>query len=544
MRTLNPLVLALLSGAYGANAANCNTHQARTGTGLAGKQIADELLGVLDTVSNDLCKGASSGHDAEPRIQSTQVTDCSTPFVDITSQCISQAGYWGGNSSFQGLTYEIYNEAYPASGLSKAALEIRAKPKGPKKTPPSVPAKPTSLKGKPVPTKHSSLKGKPPVPTKPSSPKGKTLTRTTAASTSSVLGYKPKKKAPTNGKPKKQTNGKPKVQARSEPSISRHARDFSVSPHSTRQLFRRVGTPPPQCQNDNAGEDQGCFTVQDEADKPVRFALPQGKTEFGGGLGAGAFVGVEKCIRKDGLDIAVKIYNDDDHPGAKKSFGFLKALEVNQNIIKAYGYGTVKGKPALAMELLTGGDVKSRIASGDWKGRAKEREFKDVGRQIINGVSHMHSKKIAHCDIQGPNVAFEGNTPKFIDFDFACQNTDCLRWVPAGWGCSACLEVNPATKQKNGIVDPYANDVWTTATMLIHMTTGAKFPYTNNRAFKSAWSEPDQSKRIAKLFKIWDKENFLYEFVELLAGIFTMEDNRIKINEFRDRFRDLPSIYC
>lgn len=73
------------------------------------------------------------------------------------------------------------------------------------------------------------------------------------------------------------------------------------------------------------------------------------------------------------------------------------------------------------MELLTGGDVKSRIASKDWKGRAKEREFKDVGRQIINGVSHMNSKKIAHCDIQDKNVAFEGNTPKFIDFDFACQ---------------------------------------------------------------------------------------------------------------------------
>lgn len=129
MRTLNPLVLALLSSAYGANAANCNTHQARAGTGLAGKQIADELLGVLDTVSNDLCKGASSGHDAEPRAYQYNsivfaisqkdsihpVTDCSTPFVDIISQCISQAGYWGGSSSFQGLTYEIYNEAYPVA---------------------------------------------------------------------------------------------------------------------------------------------------------------------------------------------------------------------------------------------------------------------------------------------------------------------------------------------------------------------------------------------------------------------------------------------
>ena len=107
MRTLNPLVLALLSGAYGANAANRNTHQIRTGTGLAGKQIADELLGVLDTVSNDLCKGASSGHDAKPRAYQYNsmvfaisqkdsihpVTDCSTPFVDIISQCISQARY-------------------------------------------------------------------------------------------------------------------------------------------------------------------------------------------------------------------------------------------------------------------------------------------------------------------------------------------------------------------------------------------------------------------------------------------------------------------
>ena len=80
--------------------------------------------------------------------------------------------------------------------------------------------------------------------------------------------------------------------------------------------------------------------------------------------------------------------------------------------------------------------------------------------------------------------------------------------------------------------------------MPVHMTTRAKFPLTENRAFKSAWSELDQSKRIPKPFKVWDKKKKPYEFVELLAGIFTEKDNRIKTNESRDRLRDLSSIYC
>ena len=617
MRSLNPLVFALLSSAYGANAANCNTHQARTDTGLSGKQIADELLGVLDTASNDLCKGASTWNNAEPRTYQHNslvfaisqkdpthlVTDCKTPFIDIISQCISQAGYWGGTSSTLGLTYEIHNEAYLASGLSKAGPEIQARadtpkkpaakkpaaknPTNPKKPPPPVPAKPTSLKGKPavptkpaslkgkppVPTKPSSLKGKPPVPTKPSSLKGKTLSKPTATSTSSIIGCKPRKTTPTKGKPKTPTNGKPKkALARSESPISRHVRDFSVWPRSARQLFRRVGTPPAQCQDDNAGEDKGCFTVKDEANKPVRFALPQGKTDFSGSLGKGAFGGVDKCIRKDGLEIAVKVWSsalDKDMP--KKNFDFLRALEVNQNIVKAYGYGTAKGKPALAMELLTGGSVKSRIASGDWKGKANEAAFKDVARQIINGVSHMHSKNIAHRDIQEGNVAFEGNTPKFVDLDFACLNVDCQHDIPANGRAppGKCLEVfwyldcfanisiealqtakqvmdffNKGKPLAVRFIDPYANDIWTTATMLVHMTTGVKFPKTDSRAFKAAWSELDRSKRIANLFKAFSKENFSYEFVELLADVFTKEESRIKANEFRDRFRDLPSIYC
>ncbi|CAI6334195.1 unnamed protein product [Periconia digitata] len=642
MRTLSPILLALLSGAYGANAVNCNPHQLRSEDEHSGTQLAEELLGALGTISEGLCKENSVKRDVDTRVfeydslvftisqedSKYAVTDCSAPFSDIISECISEASYWGGSTSFQGLKYEIYNKEYPANVIGTATLVARArttkktttkasstKTTSSAKTSSSTSKTTSSSKTSSSTSKTTSSSTTSSSASKPtsssrssssasnsaSSSKSSSSTRNSASTTASSSGSSKSssitrsssgsgvsssttKSASATGnsssttrfsssasktsslsassspsilgcKPRRRTSTTSKRSEPTEVSAPRHARDFSVSKSSTSQIFRRAGPPPPQCQDDNAGEDQGCFTVQDASGNAVHFALPAGTTDFGGGLGAGEFGGVTQCIRKDGEDIAVKVYKNANSKGAEKSFNVLKLLTGSGNIVKAFGQGKVQGKPALAMENLGGGSVKSRIPSGEWKGKANERQFKAVAQGILNGVSDMHAKQIAHIDIHEGNVAFDGDKPKFVDFDFACQNQDCLNWVPAdGRAPPEAIEDTKAVMDffnKGGppppklYINPFANDVWTTATMLIYMTTGSKTPATNsNRAFKNAWSELDLSKRTTLLFKVFTKENFSYEFVELLAGVFTKEENRIKINEFRDRFRDLDSIYC
>ena len=196
------------------------------------------------------------------------------------------------------------------------------------------------------------------------------------------------------------------------------------------------GDPPPQCADEAATEEQGCFTLQDASNKDVRFAFAPGQS-FDQGIGKGYFARVARCVLKDGQDIAVKqfkIASEEREEMAERSFDFLKELEGNEHIVKAIARGKVQGKPAYAMELAQDGTIESRSDAEEYKGKEKEEAMKDVGNQVLDGLAWMYSKKIAHLDIQVGNFAFKGDTVKVIDFDFACKDRECLGSVPGGNG--------------------------------------------------------------------------------------------------------------
>ncbi|PVH97890.1 hypothetical protein DM02DRAFT_64593 [Periconia macrospinosa] len=140
MYLLKPLVFAVLSGIHGAHAAICNTQQTRSNDiEASGYQIARQLFRALDAISDDLCKGQAPYPNGGMRTHqynslvfsiygqdaSNPAPDCSKPFADIIDQCTVQGNVWGGNTSSQGLLFEIQNGAYPERGLSPARLELR-----------------------------------------------------------------------------------------------------------------------------------------------------------------------------------------------------------------------------------------------------------------------------------------------------------------------------------------------------------------------------------------------------------------------------------
>lgn len=50
-------------------------------------------------------------------------TECVNAFTSIIHNCIDKGGYWGGNATLGGITYAIYNEAFPAAWSPEPALD-------------------------------------------------------------------------------------------------------------------------------------------------------------------------------------------------------------------------------------------------------------------------------------------------------------------------------------------------------------------------------------------------------------------------------------
>jgi calcium-dependent protein kinase len=73
----------------------------------------------------------------------------------------------------------------------------------------------------------------------------------------------------------------------------------------------------------------------------------------------------------------------------------------------------------LIMELCEGGELFDRMS----KGRLTEAQAALVTKQVLNGLLHLHSKHIAHCDLKPDNFMLMDmdslDNLKIIDMGFA-----------------------------------------------------------------------------------------------------------------------------
>jgi len=142
-------------------------------------------------------------------------------------------------------------------------------------------------------------------------------------------------------------------------------------------------------------------------------------------LGQPGQFGVAKlCVRKsDGEKFAVKIIDkskfiDTDHEEGmfadmKEEIEVMRSLK-HENIVKLYEVFETKEKLYLVQELCSGGELFDRISE---LGKYSEKDAAGVLLQIFRGLSHMHAKGIAHCDLKPDNFLFHGDGKlKIIDF--------------------------------------------------------------------------------------------------------------------------------
>jgi len=142
-------------------------------------------------------------------------------------------------------------------------------------------------------------------------------------------------------------------------------------------------------------------------------------------LGQPGQFGVAKlCIRKsDEKKFAVKIIDKSRFANISNEEGLLEDMRAeiqvmqslsHENIVKLYSVYESKEELYLVQELCSGGELFDKISE---LGKYSEADAAGVLVQIFRGLSHMHAKGIAHCDLKPDNFLFHASGKlKIIDF--------------------------------------------------------------------------------------------------------------------------------
>ena len=93
----------------------------------------------------------------------------------------------------------------------------------------------------------------------------------------------------------------------------------------------------------------------------------------------------------------------------------LAALLTHQNIVQIYDFGSINGSYFIAMEYLSGGDLRHRIDEG-----IAEKDAVSYLKQIASALSAIHHNGVLHRDLKPANIMLRGDgTIALIDFGLA-----------------------------------------------------------------------------------------------------------------------------
>ncbi|CAG9311350.1 unnamed protein product [Blepharisma stoltei] len=135
---------------------------------------------------------------------------------------------------------------------------------------------------------------------------------------------------------------------------------------------------------------------------------------------------VVKIIPKEGQD-------SDQNNSVLNQVNTLKALD-HPNILKMIDFFEAKTEYFLVLEYLEGGDLCDKITSGM---SFSEKQACSAMKQILSGVSYMHSRRLVHRDMKPDNILIvnpeesDNFSLKIIDFDLVarCQKGMMLKEI-------------------------------------------------------------------------------------------------------------------
>ncbi|XP_015438887.1 PREDICTED: serine/threonine-protein kinase mig-15 [Dufourea novaeangliae] len=125
--------------------------------------------------------------------------------------------------------------------------------------------------------------------------------------------------------------------------------------------------------------------------------------------------------------VKVTVIHEDEEEEIKLEINVLKRYSNHRNIATYYGAFVKKSSPGkddqlwLVMEYCGAGSVTDLVKST--KGQSlKEEWIAYISREILRGLSYLHSNKVIHRDIKGQNVLLTDNAEvKLVDFGVSAQ---------------------------------------------------------------------------------------------------------------------------
>ncbi|XP_060030314.1 death-associated protein kinase 2 isoform X6 [Erinaceus europaeus] len=183
---------------------------------------------------------------------------------------------------------------------------------------------------------------------------------------------------------------------------------------------------------------KGCM-LQASMKSPNMEAFKQQKVEdfydIGEELGSGQFAIVRKCREKStGLEFAAKFIKKRQSRASRRGVGreeierevgILRQV-LHPHVITLHDVYESRSDVVLILELVSGGELFDFLAQ---KESLSEEEATSFIKQILDGVSYLHAKQIAHFDLKPENIMLlDKNIPiphiKLIDFGLAHEIED------------------------------------------------------------------------------------------------------------------------
>ncbi|XP_069480507.1 death-associated protein kinase 2 isoform X2 [Ambystoma mexicanum] len=157
--------------------------------------------------------------------------------------------------------------------------------------------------------------------------------------------------------------------------------------------------------------------------------------EIGEELGSGQFAIVKKCKEKStGIEYAAKFIKKRQSRASRRGVRreeIEREVDILQhvqhpNIVTLHDVYENRTDVVLILELVSGGELFDFLAQ---KESLSEEEATRFIKQILDGVSYLHAKKIAHFDLKPENIMLlDKNIPiphiKLIDFGLAHKRED------------------------------------------------------------------------------------------------------------------------
>lgn len=147
---------------------------------------------------------------------------------------------------------------------------------------------------------------------------------------------------------------------------------------------------------------------------------------------------------------------------------FTAAIE-HDHIVQIYQVGEDNGVPFIAMPLLRGESLKSRLAK---TGRMPQSEVVRIGKEVAAGLAAAHDRGLIHRDIKPDNIWIEEKTgrARILDFGLVRSVSDDTELTQSGMVLGTPKYMAP--EQAQGLAVDHCSDLFSLGSVLYHLATG------------------------------------------------------------------------